>query len=74
MNFHRNLELDNGAEGSDLLTNQLPLSVVIVLIPVICLDCTFFFKNRKLQLKITLVLYSGHFWYLSGLSFITDIL
>ena len=55
MNFSGTLK-GNGAEGSDMLTNHLPLSVVIVLIPVFALIALFSFKDRKLQLKITLAL------------------
>jgi hypothetical protein len=46
--------MGNGAGGSEMLTNHLPLSVVIVLIPVVALIALLSYKDRKLQLKITL--------------------
>lgn len=45
--------VENGIGGMDKL---LPLTVISVLIPAISLVAIFIFKNRKLQMKLTLVI------------------
>jgi len=41
---------DNGGQGFELIEKLLPLSVVIILIPLLSLITIFFYKNRKIQL------------------------
>jgi hypothetical protein len=46
----------SGDKGFDLIEKLLPLSIIFILIPVISVLAIFLYKNRKLQLKITLIL------------------
>ncbi len=43
----------SGVADPGLLLKQIPLSVIIILIPVVGLAALFTFKNRKLQMKLT---------------------
>jgi hypothetical protein len=45
-----------GDKGFDLIEKLLPLSVLFILIPVISVLAILLYKNRKLQLIITLIL------------------
>jgi uncharacterized membrane protein len=47
---------DNVGQGSELIEKLLPLSVLIILIPIISLVTIFIFKNRKIQLLLSLIL------------------
>jgi hypothetical protein len=49
---------ENSAKGLELIEKLLPLSVLIILIPLISLVTIFLFKNRKIQMRITLILVS----------------
>jgi hypothetical protein len=47
---------DTGGKGSEIIEKLLPLSVIIVLIPVISLVTIFLYKKRNIQLLFTLIL------------------
>jgi len=47
---------DNAGQGLELIEKLLPLSVLIILIPVISLITIFIYKNRKVQLRLSLFL------------------
>jgi hypothetical protein len=47
---------DNAGKATELLEKLMPLSVLIVLIPVISLATIFFFKKRKFQLQLSRLL------------------
>jgi 4-amino-4-deoxy-L-arabinose transferase-like glycosyltransferase len=46
----------NVGQGFELIEKLLPLSLLIILIPIISLITIFTFKNRKIQLKLAIVL------------------
>ena len=52
---------DNAGKATELVEKLMPLSVLIVLIPVISLVTIFFFKKRKFQLQLSrfLILLAG---------------
>ena len=52
---------DNAGKATELVEKLMPLSVLIVLIPVISLATIFFFKKRKFQLRLSrfLILLAG---------------
>jgi hypothetical protein len=43
-------------QGYQLIEKLLPLSVIIIIIPVLCLAAIMFFKNRKIQKLLVLIL------------------
>ena len=45
----------SGTGSPDLIQSQIPLSVIIMLIPVVSTIALFLYKNRRLQLKLTIV-------------------
>ena len=45
-----------GGQGSELIEKLMPLSALIILIPIISLITIFIFKNRKIQLKLAIFL------------------
>jgi len=45
----------SGTGSPDLIQSQIPLSVIIMLIPVVSTITLFLYKNRRLQLKLTIV-------------------
>jgi len=47
---------ETGGKGLELIEKLLPLSVVIIIIPLISLIAIFLYKNRKIQLRLTLFL------------------
>jgi hypothetical protein len=55
MNFSGIYQAD-GADGFFLVTRIFPVSVLIIIIPVISLLSIFFYKNRKLQMKVVAAL------------------
>jgi hypothetical protein len=52
---------DNAGKATELVEKLMPLSVLIVLIPVVSLVTIFFFKKRKFQLQLSrfLILLAG---------------
>lgn len=44
-----------GEKGIDLIEKMIPLSVIFILIPVLSILAILLFKNRKLQLKATMI-------------------
>ncbi len=44
---------DSGIQGSELIQKLLPLSIIIILIPLVSLIALFHFKKRKIQLRLT---------------------
>ena len=52
----RGIIRDSGGQGFVLIEKLLPLSVVFILIPVLSLVTLFIFKNRNIQLWLTLSL------------------
>jgi hypothetical protein len=50
----RGIIRDAGVQGFELIEKLLPLSFIIILIPALSLIIIFFFKNRKIQLWLTL--------------------
>jgi len=47
---------DNMGQNPDLIEKMLPLSALIILIPVISLITVFVFKSRKIQMRLSLIL------------------
>ena len=45
-----------GGQGIELIEKLLPLTILIIIIPVFSLMTIFLYKNRKVQLRLTLVL------------------
>jgi hypothetical protein len=45
---------DSGAQGHELVEKALPLSIAIILIPLLCVAAIMCFKNRKIQKLIVL--------------------
>ncbi len=45
-----------GGQGIDVLEKLLPLTILIIIIPVFSLMTIFLYKNRKVQLRLTLVM------------------
>jgi hypothetical protein len=45
-----------GGQGNEVIEKLLPFTVLIIVIPAISLVTIFLYKNRKVQLRITLVL------------------
>jgi hypothetical protein len=43
-----------GAGTTDLIQTQIPLSIIVLLIPVFSLTALFLYKSRRLQMKFTL--------------------
>jgi hypothetical protein len=47
--------------GNELLVKSIPLSILVILIPLLSVFCTLIFKNRKIQKKFTLILFAFSF-------------
>jgi len=46
----------NAGQNLELIEKLLPLSVLIILIPILSLIAVFIFKNRKIQMRVVLIL------------------
>ena len=47
---------DNAGQNLELIEKLLPLSVLIILIPTLSLFAVFIFRNRKIQMRVALIL------------------
>ena len=47
---------DTGGKGIEVIEKLLPLTILIIIIPVFSLMTIFLYKNRKVQLRLTFVL------------------
>jgi hypothetical protein len=52
----RGILRDSDGQGYQLIDKLLPLSVIIIIIPILCLAAIMFFKNRKIQKLLVLIL------------------
>jgi len=59
---------ETGGKGLEVVEKLFPLSIVIIIIPLISLIAIFFYKNRKIQLRFTLIVIASviGFIFLSG--------
>ncbi len=46
---------ETAGKGLEVVEKLIPLSIVIILIPLISLISIFFYRNRKIQLRLTLI-------------------
>jgi hypothetical protein len=46
----------NGGQVNELIDKVIPLTLVIIVIPVLCLTAIFLFKNRRIQMLLAIIL------------------
>ena len=59
---------ETGGKGLEVVEKLFPLSIVIIIIPLISLIAIFLYKNRKIQLRLTMIVIASviGFIFLSG--------